>query len=110
MKQWVNKDQTVTVAPTFSFFPMGSWKEWDKDCVEHYGNHRWVKAFTDHKVAQVVNAMQGQIDELKAAIMLLQKEQTEQQEKPDTSNRVKTLGGYVEDVPIGIGENKDGKI
>jgi len=93
MKKWVNKDNTTTVAPTFSFFPMSSWLEWDKDCKEHFGNQRWVKAYNDHRLAQMVALMQGQIDELKAAVHALS--QVEKEPEKEEPKGVKTLGGFI---------------
>jgi len=37
-----------TVSVGVSAFPIGQWKEWEKDCKEKYGDCRWIKMWSDH--------------------------------------------------------------
>jgi len=86
------KRKNATLTITCSGFPFRLWKEYDKDCMEKFGNCRWMKMWHDHLAAKqldVFTTLMNEIEELKFRIEKLEK-------KPREEKRVLTLGGKAE--------------
>lgn len=85
-----------SVSVTFGDFPINSWKEWDKDCKENFGDCRWMKAWNDHRASKQLEVLQDsilpQIEELKKEIEALKSKLREREEQPNEPEEPMTLG------------------
>ena len=82
------KKRNATVTVTSGAWPIGLFREWDKDCIARFGNCRWMKMWHDHLAAKqldVFTTLMGKLEELKFRIDKLEK-------KPPKEEEVLTLG------------------
>ena len=63
-------------------FPFKLWNEWDSDCIETFGNCRWMKMWHDHlasKQLDVFRVLMEQVEELKFRLDKLEEKPVKKQ-------------------------------
>jgi len=81
------KEKNTSLTVSCSSFPFKLWKSWDSDCIETFGNCRWMKMWHDHlasKQLDVFGVLMEQIEELKFRLDKL--------EKKPKRDEIQTLG------------------
>jgi hypothetical protein len=89
-----NQRPQGTVGFTVNSFPSTLWVEWDKDCKENFGDCRWIKMWSDHKIALSLKFLEKVCLELDDRLSLIEQKLSEPVIK---SKKIETLGGSVND-------------
>ena len=96
-KKIVNIGESQCEFPTFSYFPLEKWKEYDADVRDNYGNIRWAKAWHDHLIVKQKAKEDFMLDLIiglkhEVEMVKMQVENKNEKQKPQV---VKTLGGEI---------------
>ncbi len=82
--------------PIFSHWNYPKWKEWERSCVQEFGNIRWAKAMHDHEIVlrqRKEEAMFALILDLKKEVEVLKNMVNKpKDEQKDGTMEVKTFG------------------
>lgn len=93
------KEQTITINVSI---PERVWKEWNDDCVQNFGDSRWLKMKFDHEFRHqfgtVAKLLIEDVDSLRYDLLDLEQvvgDLTSQQEQRDRDKKSKkrTMGG-----------------